>query len=51
LLLMCYHYDPTTGKYTRSTMNAIRAGSFATVASIASFIFISLRRERRGEKS
>ena len=51
LLLMCYHYDPTTGKYTRSTMNAIRAGSFATVASIAGFIFISLRRERRGEKS
>jgi protein SCO1/2 len=51
LLLMCYHYDPTTGKYTRSTMNAIRAGSFATVASIASFIFISLRRERRGQKS
>ena len=51
LLLLCYHYDPTTGKYTRSTMNAIRAGSVATVAGLASFIFVSLKRERRGEKS
>src|SRR6185503_12026669 len=23
LLLLCYHYDPVTGKYTRSTMNAV----------------------------
>jgi protein SCO1/2 len=51
LLLLCYHYDPTTGKYTRSTMNAVRAGGAATLAGIASFIFVSLRRERRGEKS
>lgn len=51
LLLLCYHYDPVTGKYTRSTMNAVRAGSMATVAGIAGFVFISIRRERRGVKS
>lgn len=46
LLLLCYHYDPVTGKYTASTMNAIRAGGAATVAAIAGFIFVSLKRER-----
>lgn len=47
-MLLCYHYDPVTGKYTRSAMNIMRAGSAATVAAIAGFIFISLKRERRG---
>ena len=47
LLLMCYHYDPITGKYTRATMNLMRAGGAATVVSIAGFIFIAIRRERR----
>ena len=50
LLLLCYHYDPTTGKYTRSAMNIMRAGGVATIAAIGGFIFISLRRERRGER-
>jgi hypothetical protein len=30
-------------------MNAVRAGGVATVAGIAGFIFIMLRRERRAE--
>jgi len=47
ILLLCYHYDPATGKYSRSAMNFVRAGGVATVASLASFIVVMIRRERR----
>ncbi len=47
LLLLCYHYDPATGKYSRTAMNFVRAGGIATVFSLAGFIIIMLRRERR----
>jgi protein SCO1/2 len=46
ILLYCYHYDPTTGKYGAATINAIRVGFIATVASFLTFLFVSLRRER-----
>jgi len=46
LLLLCYHYDPATGKYSRSAMNFVRAGGIATVITLASFIIIMIRRER-----
>lgn len=48
ILLLCYHYDPATGKYSRSAMAAMRAGGVATVVTLASFIVIMIRRERRG---
>ena len=47
ILLMCFHYDPKTGRYTKSTMNAVRASGAATVFAIVGFIVISVRRERR----
>ena len=46
LLLLCYHYDPATGKYSRSAMNFVRAGGIATVIGLAGFIIIMIRRER-----
>jgi protein SCO1 len=46
ILLLCYHYDPATGKYGAATMNAVRAGFIATVAGFLAFLFVSLRRER-----
>jgi protein SCO1/2 len=45
ILLLCYHYDPATGKYSRSAMNFVRAGGVATIISLAGFIFIMIRRE------
>ena len=30
-LLLCYHYDPTTGKYGASAIAAVRVGAVATV--------------------
>ena len=46
LLLLCYHYDPATGKYSRTAMNVMRAGGAVTVVSLAGFILIMLRNER-----
>jgi protein SCO1/2 len=47
LLLLCFHYDPATGRYSRMSMNVVRAGGVATVAMLGGFIFIMLRGERR----
>lgn len=46
-LLLCFHYDPTTGKYGFAIQNALRAGALVTVAVLLGFLLKSLRRERR----
>ena len=46
VLLLCYHYDPSTGKYGAATLNAIRVGFVATVTGFLAFLFVSLRGER-----
>ena len=47
LLLLCYHYDPATGKYSRIAMNFVRAGGVVTVLALGGFIFVMLRKERQ----
>jgi len=47
LLLLCYRYDPESGTYSATAINAIRVGGTATVAALGLFIGVSLRRERR----
>jgi protein SCO1/2 len=47
LLLFCFHYDPTTGRYGLAVIRLIRAAGIATAVCLAGFIWISLRRERR----
>jgi protein SCO1/2 len=51
VLLLCYHYDPTTGKYGASVINAIRVGFILTVAGFLGFLFVSLKRERAHEQT
>jgi len=46
VLLLCYHYDPSTGKYGAATINAVRVGFVATVTGFLAFLFVSLRGER-----
>ncbi|HWS71887.1 MAG TPA: SCO family protein, partial [Thermoanaerobaculia bacterium] len=46
-LLLCYHYDPATGKYGKSAMAFVRAGGIATVLGLAGFIFVMIRGERK----
>ncbi len=47
LLLLCYQYDPQSGTYSASVVNAIRAGGVATLLALVWFIGRSVRRERR----
>lgn len=47
LFLLCYHYNPLTGKYGLMIMRVIRLAGFATAAALALFIVAMLRRERR----
>lgn len=46
LLLLCYHYDPATGKYSAAAMNFVRAGGVATVVGLAGFMVVMLRRDK-----
>jgi protein SCO1/2 len=46
VLLFCYHYDPTTGKYGMAITQVTRALGTATVLALGAFVFIMLRRER-----
>ena len=46
-LLLCYHYDPKTGKYGATALGLVRIGAIATIAGFGAFLFVSLRRERR----
>ncbi|HEX8179065.1 MAG TPA: SCO family protein [Pyrinomonadaceae bacterium] len=45
LLLYCYHYDPTTGRYGPVIMNFMRLGGLVTVLGVVALI-LGLRRAR-----
>jgi protein SCO1/2 len=47
VLLMCYMYDPSAGKYGLAIMTAVRVAGIATVGGMGLAIFTMLRRERR----
>jgi protein SCO1 len=46
VLLYCYRYDPTRGRYAASVLRLVRLGGVVTVLGLAAFVLISLRRER-----
>ncbi len=45
-LLMCYEYDPHTGKYTAVAMNIVRLGGAAAIIALGGFLLILTRRDR-----
>lgn len=47
-LLLCFSYDPATGKYGFAVLGAIRAFGALTVLAIGGLVTRSLLRERRG---
>jgi protein SCO1 len=47
LLLFCYHYDPSTGKYGAIAMSFLRLCAAATVVGIVLFLTILFRRDLR----
>ena len=51
VLLLCYHYDPSTGKYGAAVLGLVRLGAIATVLAFLVFLTVSLRHERRARSS
>jgi protein SCO1/2 len=47
LLLYCFQYDPTSGRYGVVVMNLVRLGGLLTVALIVGFVVVMRRREAR----
>lgn len=47
ILLLCYHYDPTTGQYSPIIWDALRIGGAATAVSLAGFLGLAIVRERK----
>lgn len=47
VMLYCFHYDPTTGKYGLVIMNALRVGGALTLLLLGGFIGLNLWRDRR----
>ncbi len=46
VLLLCYHYDPTTGRYTLAIMKLLRLAAGITVLTIGGTLFLAFRRDR-----
>jgi protein SCO1/2 len=46
LLLLCYQYDPRSGKYTITVLNILRMSGIATVLALCGGLALMLRRER-----
>jgi protein SCO1 len=38
VLLLCYHYDPATGRYSAMAMNVVRLGGVLTVLALGAFV-------------
>jgi len=50
LLLLCYHYDPSTGRYTALTLGTLRVGGLITLMGLVGFIGFMTRRERTARR-
>src|SRR5579872_7345559 len=47
VLLYCFHYDPTTGKYALVIMNVLRLAALITLGALLTFMFVMFRRDFR----
>lgn len=47
ILLLCFHYDPATGRYTLAILRVLQLAGAITVIVVAGTIMLALRRERR----
>jgi protein SCO1/2 len=46
LLLICFHFDPTTGRYSLEILKVLRLAGVLTVLTLAGIVFLLFRRER-----
>ena len=47
VMLFCFHYDPTAGRYGAAIMNFVRAGGVLTMLGLGLFFVLLRRGERR----
>lgn len=47
LLLYCYHYDPSTGKYGLAILRVVRLGGIATLLGMGAMAFVFWRRNKK----
>jgi protein SCO1/2 len=47
ILLLCYHYDPATGRYGFVALTVVRVGGILTVAAFGLFLLYERKREQR----
>lgn len=47
LLLYCFHYDPSTGKYGLAILRVMRLAGVATLVGMGAMIFVFWRRSKR----
>jgi protein SCO1 len=45
VLLLCFHYDPTTGRYTLAIMKLLRLTAGITAVVVAGTLFLAFRRD------
>jgi protein SCO1/2 len=51
LMLFCFSYDPTTGRYTTFVLTLVRIGGALTVLAFALFLFRMRRRDRAARRA
>ncbi len=47
LLLLCFHFDAATGRYTLAVMKVLRLAGYVTVLTIGTVLLLAFLRERR----
>lgn len=47
VILLCYHYDAATGKYSLAVMKTLRVGAIITLVSVGGFVFFMIRRDHQ----
>jgi len=47
ILLYCFHYDPSTGRYSLAIMRLMQTGGVITLLALGGYIALSLRRDAR----
>lgn len=50
VMLYCYHYDPSNGKYGMVIMNVLRVAGILTVGVLGLFMFVMFRRDFRQQE-
>jgi protein SCO1/2 len=51
VLLFCYHYDPTAGRYTAAAMNFVKLGGLLGLSALGGFLFVLWRVELTKRKN